>query len=411
MAIGQIQPFNYTPQQQNPLDNALKGLQIGSAIKQGRLASDAQEKAQLLKAQYSTDVEAAFLNPTPKTIAGLTAKYPGQREAFKQSWELLNTDQQQSEILQTGQVYSALLNGKTEIAKGILEENITASENSGKDSSKLKNILNYIDKDPTGAAGYTGLVLSSVMGEKDFAKTFETLGKERRAEALQPGEIKKQTAELKKQGAELGLKNAQTNKVLVETRKLGTEATKAVLELEAWKKSGGVDPDKKFDQEEKLRKEYTSRTKNFVAAQDAFTKIRESANAKSGAGDVALLTSFMKMLDPGSVVRETEFATAQNTSGLLGTLKNALTKAKTGVLLQDEQRREFLSLADRYMKAANKQEKIVRDSLGKVVKNYNLNSENVFNVDAESEEEVTDGEISVTKSAPSVGQETIVVDF
>ena len=43
-----------------------------------------------------------------------------------------------------------------------------------------------------------------------------------------------------------------------------------------------------------------------------------------------MITGFMKMLDPGSVVRETEFATARDTAGLFERLTNEATKIAIG---------------------------------------------------------------------------------
>jgi hypothetical protein len=46
----------------------------------------------------------------------------------------------------------------------------------------------------------------------------------------------------------------------------------------------------------------------------------------------------MKMLDPGSVVRETEFANAQNTAGLMAKLKNSAKRVQDGQISLESQR-------------------------------------------------------------------------
>ena len=86
----------------------------------------------------------------------------------------------------------------------------------------------------------------------------------------------------------------------------------------------------------------------------------------------------MKMLDPGSVVRETEFATARDTAGLFTQLENRLQKAKNGALLNDAQRKEYVELAQKYLDSAQKKAAQERKDLGIVIKNYKLNPENVF---------------------------------
>jgi hypothetical protein len=91
-----------------------------------------------------------------------------------------------------------------------------------------------------------------------------------------------------------------------------------------------------------------------------------------------LITGFMKMLDPGSVVRETEFATARDTAGLFTQLQNRLEKAKNGQLLSPAQRKEYVDLSQKYLDSAQKQADQGKKALGVVVKNFRLNPENVF---------------------------------
>jgi hypothetical protein len=55
----------------------------------------------------------------------------------------------------------------------------------------------------------------------------------------------------------------------------------------------------------------------------------------------------MKMLDPGSVVREGEFATAENTSGIPERITQQYNKALKGDRLSDKQRVAFKNEAGR----------------------------------------------------------------
>lgn len=61
--------------------------------------------------------------------------------------------------------------------------------------------------------------------------------------------------------------------------------------------------------------------------------------------DVSMIFNYMKMLDPGSTVREGEYATARDTAGMPQGLRNAYNKAVGGGFLSDAQRRDFRSLA------------------------------------------------------------------
>jgi hypothetical protein len=106
--------------------------------------------------------------------------------------------------------------------------------------------------------------------------------------------------------------------------------------------------------------------------------MESSAKIGEGLGDVALITSFMKMLDPGSTVRESEFAVARDTGGLLTSLENLLTKAQGGQFLTAGQRVTFVNLAKQYLQAAEKDGAKTRASMEGIVDRLGLNPADVF---------------------------------
>jgi hypothetical protein len=223
---------------------------------------------------------------------------------------------------------------------------------------------------------------------------------------------------IKKRAADLGLTTAQTNQALATTRKLGAETQKAALELQAIKDGVG-DPKEKFAQEEKIRKEWQGRSKMFGELQGTFNTLEASAKSENGPGDIALITGFMKMLDPGSVVRETEFATARDTAGLFTQLTNRLEKAKNGQLLDNKQRNEYIALSKKYLDSAQAKAAQERKDLGIVVTNYKLNPQNVFGAEtaptqppptAEQRRQQAIGQIP-TGAAPAAQQRTVTVDY
>ena len=66
---------------------------------------------------------------------------------------------------------------------------------------------------------------------------------------------------------------------------------------------------------------------------------------RPGAGDLALIFSFMKMLDPRSVVREGEFEVAKKVGGPADFLVQTANYIKNGGILSDLTRRSFRDLA------------------------------------------------------------------
>lgn len=107
-----------------------------------------------------------------------------------------------------------------------------------------------------------------------------------------------------------------------------------------------------FNQEDKLRDEFTAQTKLYREIESSYSRIKAAAGGDSGQDDIAIIFAYMKMLDPTSVVREGEFATAEATAGIPEQIVQAYNKALQGERLSPEMRQGFLSAAERQMLAA-----------------------------------------------------------
>jgi len=93
--------------------------------------------------------------------------------------------------------------------------------------------------------------------------------------------------------------------------------------------------------------------KNMNEAVTSYNQLVSLTNdaASSGFADIAILTKFMKALDPRSVVRDTEFQTAANTGSLFQSLQNKLAGLITGRKITDKQRQEIVQAATAVMEA------------------------------------------------------------
>ena len=130
-----------------------------------------------------------------------------------------------------------------------------------------------------------------------------------------------------------------------------------------------------FKDEQSMRKEWNALTKDFRAVRDAYTKVIGSAENASAAGDMALIFNYMKMLDPGSVVREGEFATAQNATGVPERIRNTYNSIKNGERLNPAQRQDFMATAGQVFEGQNE---LYERDLGKyrdIAREYGFNPE------------------------------------
>lgn len=202
-------PIDYTSLTQAPdfAGSVAEGFQVGNGIREAMLQRQQQQAAIQQQAQYKTDLQDALQNPTAQSFATLTAKYPQQREAFKQSWDMLNQDQKDSQFKAGTGVFAALQNGQPNVATKLLDQHIQAAQNSGEDVTDLQNIRQQIETDPKTAQAHIGLVLSSTDGDR-WKKVADELRTTQTAPfALQKAQGEAQTAQA--QGA-----NAATSQSL-----------------------------------------------------------------------------------------------------------------------------------------------------------------------------------------------------
>lgn len=142
---------------------------------------------------------------------------------------------------------------------------------------------------------------------------------------------------------------------------------------------GAMDnPKAQFDAENKLRDEYQSQSKTFVKVRDAFGKTQAAAQDPTAMGDIALIFGYMKMLDPDSVVREGEFATAQNAGSIPDRIRNAYNKAIEGTRLNEGQRKDMLNQARKVFNEQKRGQDKLDKTYADLSKRYGLNAENVI---------------------------------
>ena len=111
-------------------------------------------------------------------------------------------------------------------------------------------------------------------------------------------------------------------------------------------KTQGLSEKDRNSQENTLRTEFAKNNKDFIVQANSYSKIKTAAENPSPAGDLSLIFNFMKMLDPQSTVRDSEFQNAANAAPLLTRLGIDFDKISTvweGKTLTDLQRKDFLT--------------------------------------------------------------------
>ena len=140
----------------------------------------------------------------------------------------------------------------------------------------------------------------------------------------------------------------------------------------------GKGPDIKtaFDLEQKIRKEYTAVAGDYRDRVGAFNLLMSTED--SPAGDIALVTNFMKMLDPGSVVREGEFDKAASAAGASERAVTALRGFVKGDVLGATQRADIRAVGMDIYKSTIEKFAPLEAQFRAIAKHYNLDADRIL---------------------------------
>lgn len=111
---------------------------------------------------------------------------------------------------------------------------------------------------------------------------------------------------------------------------------------------------KGFENEMKLASAFKGEPiyKDFSDMKSAYGQVISALNQQTPIGDVAGATKVMKLLDPGSVVRESELGIAMAASGRMDRLSNYFNMWSSGQKLTPTQREDFKALSNELYAAA-----------------------------------------------------------
>lgn len=128
--------------------------------------------------------------------------------------------------------------------------------------------------------------------------------------------------------------------------------------------------------ENTLADDFNQISKPFREVAAAWERIQTSAHA-SPAGDIALVFNFMKMIDPGSTVREGEAATVRNAAGIPDRIRATWNKLLVGETLAEGQRQDFIDRGKTLYAAAERNFSHVKTQFETKAKKQGGNPENV----------------------------------
>lgn len=135
----------------------------------------------------------------------------------------------------------------------------------------------------------------------------------------------------------------------------------------------------KLDLGEGLRKEFMGNqvVKDSQVLASARAKMESAFKRPSAAGDMGLVYGIMKMFDPGSTVREGEFATAENAGGIPSQIMNLYNKVLKGERLPPAVRQDFMTQANGLYQAQLGRLKPLQGEYGRLARQGGLQESDV----------------------------------
>lgn len=347
-------PINYgaafanTP---NPFDSFAKGMGLGNAML-AQMDAAQQARAQAEQARILEEARQRVTSGNASAqdrVNYLSMVAPEQAKAMQDALSQMDKTVAHDRARIALQVATAVETGNLDVAKQILGSEAQAYKNSGtpqgeQQAAYFDNVLiKELDTRPTSVQNHLlGLVAMSPNG-KDMIDAYNSN---------------------KKLPSEINLLDAQAAQAWANSLRDKTGALKTVQ-----------------DREESLRKEYLNQTGYFQQLRNYYGNIKQSPTGNdkaTGASDISLVYNYMKMLDPTSVVREGEFATAQNSSGVPGGVMALYNNLLSGTKLDAKQRQGMVTQAQKIYDGAKQQEAIVRTGVKRIAEGYGIDPNNVF---------------------------------
>lgn len=437
-------PYDYSLGNNSAMDSFYKNYQLGAELaNQEILRKEKQAELEKKEAANARNQQlAAKTEELRQRIADGTARledfdqlslYADKDTAanLQKIRENKATEKDKKDVSFGSQILAILSGSEPKQAIDLLRERELAATNSGdlENANLYKRWAKEVETDPIRAQQVTAQLLTYMPGGREAVESWTKINNEKRAQELQPLTLRKTTSEAfikeaeakfapEKFGAELGLTRAQIEASKAARRAADASAAKSGADAlraraEAGQISAGIIPaDKRPEAEGKFRKEYSEQTKGYQEVKSAYGRVLASED--SAVGDLSLIFGYMKMLDPGSVVREGEFATAQNAAGVPERIQNIYNRVISGQRLSPSQRQSFKGQAGKLYSTAQTQESQVRQGIERIAKGYGLNTENIFYTPSEVAPTAPGSPTSATGATAANAnkkQRNIVVDW
>lgn len=185
--------------------------------------------------------------------------------------------------------------------------------------------------------------------------------------------------------ADAGAADAVRNASLVGATEATVAFAKTAAEerAKAEAKASALPEDADIKDVNKVRNDFVRMSDNFIKRKESAATLSKSLDAKSAVGDLAAIFAFMKMVDPGSTVREGEQATARNAGGLIDVKTRGLyNRIRMGASLTPSQREDFRARGKEFFAAALENQKALEAKFRGIASRHRMDPRDIIVIDA-----------------------------
>ena len=177
-------PYDYTIKQPDIAGSLLGGIEAGQQMQANRLALEQKNAAEDRHQQYVTDLQGYLAAPSARSASAMMAKYPESQKAMAASFDTYDKGQKEDIFKAGTQAYSAIQNGRPEVAMKLLDDRIAAAENAGQDTADLVSLKQSMAQDPKAAGAGLALTMSALNPDG-----WSKISSEQREAAMAPSEL------------------------------------------------------------------------------------------------------------------------------------------------------------------------------------------------------------------------------
>ena len=310
-----------------------------------------QVAAEVKQEQFKTAVADEIENTTYKGLIKIAADYPVLSKSIKLAMSKMDEKVKRESSREAMGVFKALQAGNPGYAKQILETSAVRLEEAGKpDEAQIKRgAIKAIEVDEKTTEFTSGLSASILMGERDFA--------------LEMGEW-----ENKRDAAKESLKKSEQSREKIEQE----------MQDDELRNGGALTAPQKMDYTQKWTNQYLK--EGGQRAEDVNYAYQNIKTADlTGVGGLATVLSFMKVIDPTSVVSGQEVTTAKDAPGWDAQMINLYNRFWEDGRLSEKGAKQFISQAKKLRDNAQKAAAPSRKRITTIANEFGIDPTNIFN--------------------------------